>query len=273
MSNGKKATIFAILALLAFVLIWQGYRHRLSAPPPVVQVPVSDLPKPVVTVQAPQAAIVIDDVAYSMSIMDHFAQLGIPLTFAMLPRHKLAKPLSEKALSLQFAVILHLPMEPHDVVHNDPGPSGLYLRMSERELKAQFDKAVESVPNIVGINNHMGSAFTEDAPRMRLVLGWAKQRGFYFLDSYTSTKSVVVSTAREVGIPCLRNETFLDNEDSLESIEKQLDVVMKLALQRKKTIAIGHYRRKYIVEALAKKIPEFKAHGIEFVTLTSLYPS
>lgn len=213
----------------------------------------------------------IDDVAYNTSQMDHFAELGIPLTFAILPRHKMAKPLAEKAQAYHFAVMLHLPMEPHDVVHNDPGPAGLFLRMTEPELKSQFDKAVNSVPRLVGINNHMGSAFTEDEEKMKWVLSWTKARGLYFLDSYTSTKSKVLKAAKAVGIPCLRNETFLDNEDTPEGIEKQLDVVMKLAIKRRRTIAIGHYRRKAIMDALRKKIPEFRAAGIEFVTLPTFY--
>ncbi len=216
-------------------------------------------------------AVVIDDVAYDMNIMDRFASLGIPLTFAILPRHKLANALSEKATALQFAVMLHLPMEPLDVVQNNPGPAALYLHMTDQELKHQFDRAVQSVPNLVGINNHMGSAFTESEPKMTLLLGWVKERNYYFLDSYTSTRSVVMRVAKRLDVPCLRNETFLDGEDSIEAIEKQLEIVQKLALKRKQTIAIGHYRRKFLVEALARKVPEFQALGIEFVTLPTLY--
>ena len=78
--------------------------------------------------------------------------------------------------------------------------------------------------------------------------------------------------AKKVGVPCLVNEAFLDNADDAVEIEKQLDIVLKLALKHKRTIAIGHYRRKHLVEALAAKIPEFKAHGVTLVTLPSLYP-
>jgi len=52
-----------------------------------------------------------------------------------------------------------------------------------------------------------------------------------------------------VGVPCLVNETFLDNEDTVPGIKKQLDEVMKLATKRGQTIAIGHYRRKCIIQA------------------------
>src|SRR5262249_50437660 len=159
--------------------------------------------------KVPQVAFVIDDVAYDPNLLDRFASLGVPLTFALLPREKHTREIAEKAKALNFPVMLHMPMEPLDVVHNDPGPSGLYLKMKDDELKTQFDKAVASVPYMVGVNNHMGSAFTESEPKMELVLGWVKARGIYFLDSRTSTKSVVCRAAKKLGVPCLENETFL----------------------------------------------------------------
>ena len=145
------------------------------------------------------------------------------------------------------------------------------LRMSDEELKSQFDKAVASVPRIVGINNHMGSAFTENEPKMILLLKWVKGKGFYFLDSHTSVHSVVSRAAKRVGVPCLVNETFLDNQDDVKSIERQLDLVLGLAKKRGRTIAIGHYRRKYLVQALADKLPEFRAYGVDVVTLPTFY--
>jgi len=221
--------------------------------------------------KGPRVAFVIDDVAYETASMDHFATLGVPLTFAILPRERHSKELSAKAIGMNFPVMLHLPMEPLDVVHNDPGPTGMYLKMSDAELKKQFDRNVASVPNIVGINNHMGSAFTENEAKMALVMEWVKKRGVYFLDSRTTGHSVVCKEAKRFGVPCLANETFLDNSDDVKSIEKQLDLVMKLAVKEGQTIAIGHYRRKFLVQALADKLPEFKSRGIEVVTLPTLY--
>jgi polysaccharide deacetylase 2 family uncharacterized protein YibQ len=255
-------------------VVWRYYHHiRLALPPsaPPFIVPTAPTPAPPVPIKGPQAAIVIDDVAYETVSMDRFASLGIPLTFAILPREKHSKELSQKAATLNFPVMLHLPMEPIDLAHNDPGPSGLYLNMSEQQLKKQFDRDFVSVPNLVGINNHMGSAFTENEMKMEWVMAWVKPKNVYFLDSRTSTKSIVCRAAKRYGVPCLANDTFLDNVDSVPGIEKQLDEVMRLAVKNGETIAIGHYRRKFLVQALANKLPEFKARGIQFVTLPTFF--
>lgn len=218
-----------------------------------------------------QVAFVIDDVAYDLDTMDRYAALRIPLTFAILPRDKKSRALADKAYREHFAVILHLPMEPLDRAHNDPGPSGLYLNMTPEQLRIQFDKNVASVPHIQGINNHMGSAFTEDEAKMTLVLQWVKERHLFFLDSRTSLHSVVPRVARAVGVPCLVNQAFLDNADDTAAIEKELDQLLAQTLRNHRGIAIGHYRRKHLTEALAQKIPEFRARGVQIVTLPTLY--
>jgi hypothetical protein len=229
------------------------------------------LPRVLLLPQTPVVAFVIDDVAYDLAPMDRYAALGVPLTFAILPRDKHCKDLATKAHDHHFGVILHLPMEPIDLAHNNPGGAALYLSMTPSQLHRQFEKDVASVPYIQGINNHMGSAFTSDAAKMRLVMHWVKESNLFFLDSHTAPHSVVPQVAEEVGVPCLVNDTFLDNEDTLPAIEHQLDLVLKLALRNKRTVAIGHYRRKFLVEALANKIPEFQAHHVTLVTLPSLY--
>ena len=91
---------------------------------------VSGAPK----VSSPEVAFVIDDVAYDFTPMDNFAALGIPLTFAILPRDKHSRELAEKATRMHFPVILHLPMEPIDLAHNNPGSAGLYLNMTPDQL-------------------------------------------------------------------------------------------------------------------------------------------
>jgi polysaccharide deacetylase 2 family uncharacterized protein YibQ len=224
-----------------------------------------------VRIRMSQAAFVIDDVAYETASMDRFAALGVPLTFAILPGDRHSAELARKAGRLHFPVMLHLPMEPKDRVHNDPGPSGLYLSMTEAELQSQFDNNVAGVPGLVGINNHMGSAFTENRPGMNLVMAWVKKRNLFFLDSHTTAGSVVCQAAAQARVPCLTNQTFLDNQDDVASIEKQLDRVMTLAVKHGRTIAIGHYRRKHLTEALANKLPEFKSRGIQVVALPSFY--
>lgn len=220
-----------------------------------------------------RVAIVIDDSAYSLSLIDGYAALGIPLTFAILPGSQHTSALARRATELGFAVILHCPMEPHGMPEQNPGSWALTLNMTPEAMRDQLEKNIAAVPGLVGVNNHMGSAFTENEQAMEQVLQVLKSRNLFFFDSRTSARSVGRRVARRIGVPALNNHTFLDNVDDVAAIEAQLQKSMDLALRYGSTTAIGHYRRKHLREALERMIPRFKERGIEFVALPALLPT
>ena len=55
------------------------------------------------------------------------------------------------------------------------------------------------------------------------------------------------------------------------AIEAQLDRAIARALKKGRTIAIGHYRRKHLVEALARKLPECESKGVQIVALPTFF--
>jgi len=219
-----------------------------------------------------QAAIVIDDVGYDRKPLAQFIALGIPLTFAVLPTAPHAVSIAQEIHAHHYAVMVHLPLQPSDLKNNPPAADTLLLTMGKDEIIRRVDQQLAKLPFAVGVNNHQGSAFTENGERMHWVLSRIKSRRLYFLDSHTSANSVGPQVARQLAVPVRSNDTFLDNEDSVVGIERQLDVMMAQALKRGDTVAIGHYRRKHIIEALTNKLPEFQKKGIELVSLSALYP-
>ena len=104
----------------------------------------------------------------------------------------------------------------------------------------KLNAAIDDVPHIVGINNHMGSKATSDERVMRIVLGACKERGLYYLDSKTSGKSVVAEIATELGVPYLENELFFDEIYTTNHIVKQANKLIKKIDEQDSIIAIGH---------------------------------
>ncbi len=142
--------------------------------------------------------------------------------------------------------------------------------MKSDQLLAQLERNIDSVPHIVGISNHMGSKFTEDQDKMEMALKKIKEKGFYFLDSRTTKKTVGYLLAKEMNIKTAERDLFIDNSRDLLSIEKQLK---KLPLIAKKNggyaIAIGHPYPSTI-DVLKKTIPFLKEQGITIVPLSQL---
>ena len=140
--------------------------------------------------------------------------------------------------------MLHVPMMPH--AKADLAPVTLSPNMSESEIKGDFIAMLDRYKGLgmKGINNHMGSLFTEDAKSLGYVMQILKDRGLFFLDSKTTSKSVGAKVAAEYGVPYIARDVFLDNENDYDYIMKQWHLTEKIAHMRGYAVAIGHPRSK-----------------------------
>lgn len=187
-----------------------------------------------------RAAIIIDDMGQSLEMARKFMAIPIPITFAVLPYQRHSKEIAELAHSRGHEVILHLPMEPHGYPKVDPGQGALLLSMSRENLIENLRKAIDATPDLSGVNNHMGSRFTEEADPMKTVLEEIHRRGLYFIDSCTSPESAAPGVARKLRLPFRQRDVFLDNEQSDDSIRGQVQQLIRKARVEGTAVAIGH---------------------------------
>src|SRR3989304_1794089 len=184
--------------------------------------------------------------------------------------HK-AKVAIEASLSGR-EVLLHLPMEPKDSANNDPGEGAVFTYMSEAEVAGQVRKDIAAIPHIVGINNHMGSKFTENEKLMKIVLETAKERNLFFLDSKTTNKSAIHRLAKEMGLKTASRHVFLDNnKDDVEYIKGQIIELMEIAKKRGAAVGIGHPHQTTIT-AIKEMLPMLN-EDVEVVPLSPLIDS
>lgn len=64
--------------------------------------------------------------------------------------------------------MIHVPMEPKTKANL--APDTLTTEMDEAEIKNGLQTMLQKFKNVRGINNHMGSQFTEDKRRMNYVM-------------------------------------------------------------------------------------------------------
>jgi hypothetical protein len=142
--------------------------------------------------------------------------------------------------------------------------------MTPMEFLNTVSDDVASVPGAFGINNHEGSALTENSEAMKFLMAELKARDLAFLDSFTTPNSVAHATAREFGLKTARRDVFLDNDpDNPASIRKQLDTLVELAQKNGKAIGIGHPHPATISE-LRKWLAEAGSQGVEVVPVSRL---
>ncbi len=216
----------------------------------------------------PKVAIIIDDCGYNEERCKLFLQLPIPITLSILPLTPYGKQIEADAVAAGKSVMLHLPMEPDSPQFN-PGTGAITTEMTDEQVQAQVEADLNSLPEVPGVNNHMGSKATSDLRVMRDVLGVLQKRHMFFIDSQTSGSTVGESTARELGIPTAERDVFLDNQKDLPYIRGQIKQLQELALKRGSAIAIGHPFAS-TAQALSEAIPQMQSAGITFVTAESL---
>ena len=138
-------------------------------------------------------------------------------------------------------------------------------------MQQTLQQALADIPYAIGINNHMGSYYTEQAQPMAWTMEYLRKRQLFFVDSVTTSRSQASKYAREFGVTNLSRHVFIDNEQNEEAMRKQLDILLRIAKKRQTAIAIAHpYPETY--QFLRKHLPSLKHHGVELVGIAQLLP-
>jgi len=218
----------------------------------------------------PLIAIVLDDLGVNRAGSRKAVALPGPLTLAFLPYADDLPRQTAAARKNGHELLIHMPMEPEDLAHNDPGPNALLLELSDAEVRTRLDWAMGRFSGYVGINNHMGSAFTADRGEMDQVMRVLSEHGLLYLDSVTSAASSGGASARSAGVPTVPRDIFLDHAgDDPGLVLKQLAKLEAVAKRQGYAVAIGHPHAGTLT-ALEMWIPDVKARGFALVPISAL---
>ena len=211
------------------------------------------------TENKPLVSIVLDDMGLNQLHSDWAVSLKAPLTLSYLPYAKNLANQTQSARAEGHELLIHLPMEPRG--NADPGPGALMVDMDQMEIKKRLARALYVFPGAIGVNNHMGSLFTADQRVMSIVLTQIKSSGQLFLDSLTTSNSLVAQLGDKLNVPVVSRDVFLDDIDKEDEIVRRLREVERVALDKGTAIAIGHPRvttlrvlEKWLANLAEKKI-------------------
>jgi len=183
-------------------------------------------------------SIVLDDMGYNYN---DFQALSLPpeVSFSILPFTPYGKQIAKKAHQQGRQLLLHIPMEAKQD-NNKLGQGALMSNMQEEEFKASLRHSLLFIPDASGINNHMGSALTEQFLPMRWTMEVLKKQGLYFLDSRTTDHTIAQNVALAMHIPALRRHVFLDNIKTQAAMNKEFQRALLLTKTNKAVVIIAH---------------------------------
>lgn len=217
---------------------------------------------PRLLVDLPKVAIIIDDMGYHKRLGEQLLGLPVVLNYSFLPFVPHSRAQAVQANLAGRTVMLHLPLQPRNPEWN-PGPGALLVDDAPPVQREKFVRCLAEVPHVRGVNNHMGSLFTEDSRAMTEVIGEIHAKGLFFVDSYTTSASTGMQVAGELQVRSARRDVFLDNVLEETQICLRLEELVEIALRRGWGIGIAHPHQ-VTVDALRRCAPPY--HGqIEFV--------
>ena len=212
-------------------------------------------------------AVVIDDMGVNVRRTKDIISLKAPLTSSFLTYGPhLAKQI-EKARAAGHEIMAHVPMQPHKDLYT--APDGLTVNMSDEELSEKFELMLQKFAGIKGVNNHMGSKFTEDKRVMSDIMKILKAHDLFFLDSKTTAKSVGGEVAKIYGVRYATRHVFLDNKNEKNYILGQLNQAEKIANKNGYAVAIGHPKSQ-TYEALKEWLPTLDDKGLKLVHMSEI---
>lgn len=185
----------------------------------------------------PKIAIVIDDVT-TQAQKDKILAMGYKISMAFLPPTNTHPSSAKIAQSLSFHMI-HFPMQASSAFKGEE-VNTLRTTDSYETIEKRVKQLREWYPNAVYTNNHTGSVFTENDEAIDKLFRALKKYNFIFVDSRTSAKSVVKKYAKKYDMPYIVRNTFLDNEQSYQYVQKQLKEAIEIAKKQGYALAIGH---------------------------------
>ena len=204
-----------------------------------------DEPQEVIEINTPKLSVIIDDFGnYNKFMIDSllvkFGDLPSEVAFAIIPDLPYSQVVMEYFAFDKRELILHTPLEPQNSKIN---AGDVVINASDDAITIinKLNDFYTQLPNIIGLNNHMGSKTTESVEAMTAVLEWCKTNNLFFVDSATTSKSVAFDIAQELGVATAKRDIFLDVPNpSRATVDNYLTKMQKHFDSDKDILVITH---------------------------------
>lgn len=220
----------------------------------------------------PVLVLVLDDAGHDLDDLRSFLKLPFPFTVAVIPTAPVARASAQLIRQAGKDAFLHQPMQSQGPTPREPHT--LLETMSADEIRHLVSANLDTVGPVKGMNNHQGSAFTQNAEKMEIILRLCRERGLLFLDSCTTPQPVSVSLGTRLDLPVWRNDLFLDHKLTFRALLYRLADALHWANKQGYVVMIGHItHRKDLYPFLKEVYPVLRKKGYRFVLLDQIPPA
>lgn len=215
----------------------------------------------------PAIGLIIDDMGDRAAEGREVVALPGAVACAILPGTPHGAALARAAHAQGKEVLLHFPLEP---LEGKAHPMAITVRSDRKELVRRLGDDLDRLPHVSGVNTHQGSLLSQRLQPMHWLMAELRTRGgLYFVDSYTTPRSVALRAAQNWGLPNTRRNVFLDDTREIAQIRTQFLQLVAQAKRSGSALGIGHPYRETLT-VLQQELPRLQAHGVRLVAPSEL---
>ncbi|MCC2111448.1 MAG: divergent polysaccharide deacetylase family protein [Hyphomicrobiales bacterium] len=187
-------------------------------------------PAPQADQNAPKIAILVGGLGMSQTgTQEAIRQLPPDVTLAFAPYGNSLPRWASRARQEGHEIVLQVPLEPFDFPDNDPGPHTLLTGLSPEANRERLHWLMARISAYAGIMNHMGARFTASTATVQPFFQELVERGLYYIDDGSSSRSVAGRMADEMRLPFARGDVTIDSIPNKDEIDARLLQLENLA--------------------------------------------
>lgn len=215
----------------------------------------------------PVIAIVLDDMGDRPVEGARIVALPGAVACAILPGTPHGSHLARAAHAMGKEVLLHFPLQPQA---GKAHPLAVTTHSSRADLVARLRGGLEALPFVDGVNIHQGSLLSQRTDYMNWMMAELRERGgLYFVDSFTSGRSVALPVAEQWRLPSTKRQIFIDAERGAEAVRMEFRKLIATARRDGSALAIGHPFPETLA-LLESELPRLADYGVKLVAPSEL---
>lgn len=225
-------------------------------------------PQNLLSTSKPKVLLIMDDLS-KLSQIKALESLPLNITPSIFPKtqHTSITPkLAQRITKNGKSFMIHLPLEAQNFTQKELEP--LKVGIDKQSLKEQILQIKRDFPQLVYLNNHTGSKFTQSKIDMKNLLEVFDELNLKFIDSVTIPNPASELLAKEQKRLIMQRDIFLDNQTNVAYTKKQLQSLIQKAQKKGYAIAICHPHPSTF-KALAQMQKELNAN-LELVSPSEL---
>ena len=160
-------------------------------------------------------------------------------------------------------------MEPCDTAGGVDPAAVVLVHYTDDAIRAIVDEATHTVPNFSGFANLKGARATGDSRVANTVLGVVRKNHGYFLEIAPTSRSVVRSVARSLGLPYAAVTERIDSRATAAQVEAALLRLAGVAQTRGK-IVVSIPPTAAAIAGLTAQLPVLKRNGIRMTYVSEV---